>query len=61
MRKCLRKKLRKGNSAGARTGLIPADTYEALPDSIEDYHLGRIVTARQNEKNAAVEVDIDEL
>ena len=41
--------------------LIPAETYEALLDSIEDYQLGIIVRERQNEKISAVEVDIDEL
>lgn len=41
--------------------LIPAETYEALLDSIEDYQLGIIVKERQNEKISAVEVDIDEL
>ena len=41
--------------------LIPAETYEALLDSIEDYQLGIIVRDRQNEKISAVEVDIDEL
>ena len=41
--------------------LIPAETYEDLLDSIEDYQLGIIVRDRQNEKISAVEVDIDEL
>ena len=41
--------------------LIPAETYEALLDSIEDYQLGIIVRERQNEKISAIEVDIDEL
>lgn len=41
--------------------LIPAETYEALLDSIEDYQLGIIVKERQNEKISAVEVDIDDL
>lgn len=41
--------------------LIPAETYEALLDSIEDYQLGILVRERQNEKISAVEVDIDEL
>jgi antitoxin StbD len=41
--------------------LIPAETYEALLDSIEDYQLGIIVKERQSEKIAAIEVDIDEL
>ena len=41
--------------------LIPAATYEALLNSIEDYQLGIIVRERQNEKISAIEVDIDEL
>lgn len=41
--------------------LIPAETYEALLDRMEDYQLGIIVKERQNEKISAVEVDIDEL
>lgn len=41
--------------------LIPAETYEALLDGIEDYQLGIIVRERQNEKFSAIEVDIDEL
>ncbi|MDA3970411.1 MAG: type II toxin-antitoxin system Phd/YefM family antitoxin [Desulfobulbaceae bacterium] len=41
--------------------LIPAETYEALLNSIEDYQLGIIVRERQNEKISAIEVDIDEL
>ena len=41
--------------------LIPAETYEELLDSIEDYQLGIIVKERQNEKISAIAVDIDEL
>lgn len=41
--------------------LIPAETYEELLDSIEDYQLGIIVKERQNEKISAIIVDIDEL
>lgn len=41
--------------------LIPAETYEALLDSIEDYQLRIIVRERQNEKISAIEVAIDEL
>ncbi len=41
--------------------LIPAETYEELLESIEDYQLGIIVKERENEKISAVEVDIDEL
>lgn len=41
--------------------LIPAATYEAIMERLEDYQLGLLVNERQNEKIEAVEVDIDEL
>lgn len=41
--------------------LIPAETYEELLESIEDYQLGIIVKERQNEKISAIAVDLDEL
>ena len=41
--------------------LIPADTYEELMEQMEDYQLGIIVKERQNEKNSAIDVDIDDL
>ncbi len=41
--------------------LIPAETYEELIDSIEDYQLGIIVKERQAEKISAVAVNFDEL
>jgi len=41
--------------------LIPAETWEELLESIEDYQLGIIVKERQNEKISAIAVDIDEL
>ncbi len=41
--------------------LIPAETYEELLESVEDYQLGIIVKERENEKISAVEVDLDEL
>lgn len=41
--------------------LIPAKTYEALLEKIEDYQLGLIIKERQNEKSLAVEVSLDEL
>jgi antitoxin StbD len=41
--------------------LIPAETYEALIEGIEDYDLNFIVKQRQKEKSKAVEVSIDEL
>ncbi len=41
--------------------LIPAETYEALLEKIENYQLGVIVKERQHEKISAVEVTLDEL
>ena len=41
--------------------LIPAETYEAILEKIEDYQLGMIVKERQNEKNSAVEISLNEL
>ena len=41
--------------------LVPADTYEALLEKLEDYQLGAIVRERQNEKISAVEVTLDEI
>lgn len=41
--------------------LIPAKTYEALLEKIEDYQLGAIVRERQHEKISAVEISLDEL
>jgi len=41
--------------------LIPAETYEELLDSIEDYQLGILVKERQNEKISAIAVNLDEL
>ncbi|MDK9709118.1 MAG: type II toxin-antitoxin system prevent-host-death family antitoxin [Desulforhopalus sp.] len=41
--------------------LIPAATYEALLEKIENYQLGVIVKERQYEKISAVEVTLDEL
>lgn len=41
--------------------LIPAATYEALMERLEDYQLGLIVNERQDERIKAVEVDIDDL
>lgn len=40
--------------------LIPAATYEALMEKIEDYQLGLIVNERQHEKISAVEMTLDE-
>ncbi len=41
--------------------LVPAETYEAIMERLEDYQLGLLVNERQNEKIEAVEVDIDDL
>jgi len=41
--------------------LVPASTYEMIMERLEDYQLGLLVNERQNEKIAAVNVDIDEL
>lgn len=41
--------------------LIPAKTYEALIEKIENYQLGVLVKERQYEKISAVEVTLDEL
>ncbi len=41
--------------------LIPAETYEALLEKIENYQLGVIIKERQHEKISAVEVTLDEL
>ncbi|MBU1058239.1 MAG: type II toxin-antitoxin system Phd/YefM family antitoxin [Proteobacteria bacterium] len=41
--------------------LIPAETYEALLEKLEDHQLGIIVKERQLEKISAVEITLDEL
>lgn len=41
--------------------LIPAKTYEALLEKLEDYQLGLLVRERQHEKISAVEMSLDEL
>ena len=41
--------------------LVPAETYEAIMERLEDYQLGLLVNERQSERIEAVEVDIDEL
>jgi len=41
--------------------LVPAETYEQLMGKLDDYHLGLVVKERQGEKDAAVEVNVDEL
>lgn len=41
--------------------LVPVEVYEALLDLLEDYELGQLVQDRQAEKDAAIEVDVNEL
>ncbi|MFD2191217.1 type II toxin-antitoxin system Phd/YefM family antitoxin [Pistricoccus aurantiacus] len=41
--------------------LIPADTYEALMDIIEDYELAKLVEERLGDKEQAVSVSLDDL
>jgi len=41
--------------------LIPAETYEALVDMIEDYELSKVVEERRAGKAQAVAVSLDDL
>ncbi|MBL3601844.1 MAG: type II toxin-antitoxin system Phd/YefM family antitoxin [gamma proteobacterium endosymbiont of Lamellibrachia anaximandri] len=41
--------------------LIPAETYEWLMDKLEDAELAQIINERSGEKNAAIEVSLDDL
>jgi antitoxin StbD len=41
--------------------LIPAATYDALLERIEDHELGQIILERQAQKDEAIEVCIDDL
>jgi antitoxin StbD len=41
--------------------LIPADTYEALMEMIDDYELAKLVEERRGDKDKAVTVSLDEL
>lgn len=41
--------------------LIPADTYEAMMEMIEDYELGKLVEERHGERAEAVAVSLDDL
>ena len=41
--------------------LVPADTYEALMDAIEDLELARLVEARRSEIDKVVAVSLDDL
>lgn len=41
--------------------LIPAETYEALMDTIEDYELSRLVEERRGDRDQAITVSLDDL
>ena len=41
--------------------LIPAETYEALIDMIEDYELAQLVEERRADKDQALTVSLDDL
>lgn len=41
--------------------LIPAETWAALMDMIEDQELSRIVEERRNDKSQGIEISVDEL
>ena len=41
--------------------LVPAATYEALLEKLEDLELGRLVKQRQGEKSEAIEVSVSDL
>lgn len=41
--------------------LIPADTYEAIMEMIENYELGKLVEERRSERADAIAVSLDDL
>lgn len=41
--------------------LIPAETYEALMDMIDDYELSKLVEERRGDKDQAIAVSLDDL
>ncbi len=41
--------------------LVPAETYEALMDALEDYELGQLVQERKVANEQPVKVSLDEL
>lgn len=41
--------------------LIPAETYEAIMEMIEDYELGKLIEERRGERDEAVAVSLDDL
>ncbi len=41
--------------------LIPAETYEALMEMIEDYELAKLIEERRGDKDQAIAVSLDDL
>ena len=41
--------------------IVPAETYEAMLELIEDVEIGMVIEARRAEKDRAVEVSVDGL
>jgi antitoxin StbD len=41
--------------------LVPAETYEALMDMVDDYELSRLVEERRGDRDQAVAVSMDDL
>lgn len=41
--------------------LIPAETYEALLDTIDDFELAKLVEERRGDKDQAIAVSLDDL
>jgi len=41
--------------------LVPAETYEWLMDKLEDAELAQIIADRADERDSAIEVELDEL
>lgn len=41
--------------------LIPAETYEAMLEKLDDYELGLIIKERKQEKGSAIEVSLNDL
>jgi antitoxin StbD len=41
--------------------LVPAETYEALMDMLDDYELAKLVEERRGDKDKAISVSLDDL
>ncbi|WP_298942730.1 type II toxin-antitoxin system Phd/YefM family antitoxin [uncultured Psychromonas sp.] len=41
--------------------LVPAETYELLMDTLDDYELAKIVETRRADLSTAIEVSLDDL